>query len=54
MMNLSDNETADFRDAMAAMEALITEFLGNCRIGGKKWPVRVSEFGAKIEADRRY
>jgi len=54
MMNLSDNETADFRDAMAAMEALITEFLGNCKIGGKRWPLRVSEFGAKVEADRRY
>jgi len=53
MMNLSDNENPDFRDAMAAMEALITEFLGNCRVGGKKWPIRVTEFGQAVESDRR-
>lgn len=34
------------------MSALITEFLGNCKIGGKRWPVRVAEFGDKVEGDR--
>ena len=35
------------------MEALITEFLGNCRVGGQKWPVRVTQFGEAVEDDRR-
>jgi len=54
MMDLSDNENADFRDAMSAMEALITEFLGDCRVGGEKWPKRVSAFGSKVEDDRKF
>lgn len=53
MKDLYDNDQADFRDAMAAMEALITEFLGNCRVGGQKWPVRVTQFGEAVEDDRR-
>merc|ERR1712109_323975 len=52
MKDLADNENADFRDAMAAMSALITEYLGDCRIGGKRWPVRVSDFADAIEGDR--
>lgn len=55
MMSLADmkNGNADFRDAMGAMEALITEFLGDCRIGGKRWPERVSDFAERVEDDRR-
>ena len=35
-----------------ALSALITEFLGNCRIGGKRWPVRVTEYANNVEGDR--
>lgn len=52
LQQLADNNNPDFRDAMGAMDALISEFLGNCRIGGKKWPVRVTEFANAIEGDR--
>merc|ERR1712157_453307 len=36
MKSLADNNNPDFRDAMEALTALISEFLGNCKIGGKK------------------
>jgi len=52
MKNLADNNNPDFRDAMEALSALITEFLGGCRIGGKKWPVRVSDYADNVEGDR--
>jgi hypothetical protein len=52
MKDLADNESPDFRDAMEALSALITEYLGNCRVGGEKWPVRVSEYADDVEGDR--
>lgn len=52
MKDLSDNENPDFRDAMDALQALIVEYLGNCKIGGEKWPKRVSSFAAAIESQR--
>jgi len=52
MKDLADNNNPDFRDAMGALTALITEYLGGCRIGGKRWPVRVSEYADAVEGDR--
>jgi len=54
MKDLADHKNPDFRDSMGALSALITEFLGNCRIGGKKWPMRVSDFADKVEGDRTF
>merc|ERR1712003_448506 len=51
MKSLADNNNPDFRDAMEALTALISEFLGNCKIGGKKWPVRVSKYANDVEGD---
>merc|ERR1711990_395357 len=52
MKALADANNPDFRDAMEALTALITEFLGGCRIGGKRWPVRVSDYADAVEGDR--
>jgi len=52
MKDLADNKSADFRDAMAAMSTLIVEYLGNCKIGGQRWPVRLVDFADKVEGDR--
>jgi hypothetical protein len=53
MKDLADNENADFADAMDALQSLIDEFLGNCRVGGEKWPQRTSAFAQDVEQTRR-
>lgn len=54
MKALSDNESRDFRDAMEALTALITEYLGDCKIGGKVWPMRVADYANDVDGDRTY
>ena len=34
------------------MSTLIIEYLGECKIGGKRWPVRVANFADDVEGDR--
>lgn len=48
-----DSMTADFSDAMDVIIDLITEYLGDCKKAGERWPDRVSGYARNVANDRK-